>query len=95
MKMSDVITIPISVIYAQDADKNYILTSGDKDFNDFFLLKDCDAVVFDILARKKEMPLRELKQDLMEEFDLSGISVDDYLPLFIGVLKEKGFIKTM
>ncbi len=92
MKANTVISIAKELVYAQDGNKNYILFSEGNELTDFFMLKDCDAAVFEILAANQKMELGELKDSVEENYNLGGISIDQYLPHFVNMLKEKGFI---
>jgi hypothetical protein len=92
MKSNTVISVSKDLIYAQDGQKNYILFSDSKEKSDFFILKDCDAAVFEILAGKQKMRFEDLENSVKQNYSVSGISLEQYLPLFVGMLKEKGFV---
>lgn len=90
--MSGKIFLNQDFIHAVDVNNEVLITHGTNVEPQFFKLKGCDAAIFSLLKKNNGATIADLRSALLDEYDVDGLPIDEYLPRFIDLLASKGFI---
>lgn len=86
-KNDSLISINENILSAKDSDGNYLFLSDDGE--QFHVLSECDAEIFDLLKKLKQTTPEKLKEEILSRYDIEGISLPQYLDQFVKLLSKQ------
>ena len=83
------------VICLKNTDEEYVIFSQDNSDETFIKLKGCDSDIFELLVTEKPFSLEEFKLEIKNNFEMSGIELDEYLDKYLELLYENKLINNV
>ncbi|MBY0414521.1 MAG: hypothetical protein K2Q18_10160 [Bdellovibrionales bacterium] len=90
---NDKFTLSKDIIFLKNAEEDFVIFFKDSGDDSFFKLSGCDSDAFHILTNEQVFTKVQFKAQMEENYDMSGLELDEYVESFITLLFKNKLIQ--